>query len=148
MKLKAEVTIDADPATVWRYFDDADKLVEWQPGLTSVTHESGVPGQPDAVRKLHFQQGRQSRVETEMVTARREPDFLAGTMDSESATAVVVNHFEKAGEDSTRWVTYWNYRFKGAARLTSLFTHKSVQERMEADMQRFKLLVETSESSS
>ena len=39
-------------------------------------------------------------------------------------------------------------RFKGVARLTALFTHKSVRERIEADMQRFKLLVETSESSS
>lgn len=146
MKLKAEVTIDADPATVWRYFDDADKLVEWQPSLTSVTHESGVPGQPDAVRKLEFEKGGRSRVETEMVTARREPDFLAGTVDSASGTAVVVNHFEEAGEGSTRWVAYWNYRFKGKARLTALFTHKSVQKRMEADMQRFKLLVETSES--
>ncbi len=64
MKLKAEVTIDADRETVWRYFDDADKLVEWQPGLTSVTHASGVPGQPDAVRQLHFKEKDRSRMET------------------------------------------------------------------------------------
>ncbi len=148
MKLKAEVTIDADRDTVWRYFDDADKLVEWQPRLASVTHESGVPGQPDAVRQLHFKDKERSRVETEMITARREPDFLAGIRESAYANAVVVNHFEGAGDGKTRWIAYWNYSFSGVAKFKTLFTHRSYKNRVEADMQRFKLLVETSESSS
>lgn len=42
MKVKAEITIDADRESVWRAFDDADTLSKWQPALT-VT-ERGKPG--------------------------------------------------------------------------------------------------------
>ena len=148
MKLKAEVTIAADRETVWRYFDDADKLVEWQPTLEPHTCVAGTPGQPDAVCELRYMEKGRLRVVRETITARRAPDFLAGIRESAYANAVVVNHFEDAGDGKTRWIAYWNYSFSGVAKFKTLFTHRSYKNRIEADMQRFKLLVETSESSS
>ena len=145
MKLKAEVIVDADPAIVWRYFDDPDNLAKWQPTLKSFAQKSGEPGHPDGVCELHYEEKGRVRIVTETITARREPDFLAGTRESDSGNAVVVNHFEKAGEGRTRWVAFWNHTFKGLTKLTILFTHRSIRKRIEDDMNRFKLLVETAE---
>lgn len=148
MKLKAEVIIDADRDIVWRYFDDPDKLSKWQPTLESHSFVAGTPGQPDAVCELRYMEKSRLRVVRETITARRAPDFLAGMRESAYGNAVVVNHFDDAGDGKTRWIAYWNYSFSGVAKLKTLFTHRSYRIRIEADMQRFKLLVETSESSS
>ena len=55
MKHKAEVTIDADPLTVWRYFDKPDNLPKWQPTLRSVRLRSGTAGHPDAETELVYE---------------------------------------------------------------------------------------------
>ena len=146
MKLKAEVVIDADPATVWRYFDDTDKLAQWQSGLESITHQSGARGQPDAVSVLVYDDNGRKRTETETITARREPDFLAGIRQSERGHSVIVNHFEATDDGNTRWIAYHNHAFKGVAKFTTLFSHGALRRRAEEDMQRFKLLVESGEA--
>ena len=146
MKLKTEVVIAADPATVWRYFDDIDKLSQWQSGLKSVTHQSGTRGHPDAVSVLVYDDKGRDLTVTETITARREPDFLAGTRHSGHVDSVVVNHFEETEDGNTRWIAYRNHAFKGTARFTTLFTHGAIRRRAEADMNRFKLLVETGQA--
>ena len=146
MKLKAEVVIDADPATVGRYFDDGDKLSQWQAGLESIKHQSGARGQPDAVSEFVYDDNGRKRTVTETITARREPDFLAGIRQSDRGHVVVVNHFEATDDGKTRWIAYYNHAFKGAAKFTTLFSHGAIRRRAEEDMNRFKLLVETSEA--
>jgi len=148
MKLKAEVIIDADRETAWRYFDDPDNLSKWQPTLKSYSYVSGTPGQPDAVCELRYMEKSRSRVVRETITARRETAFLAGMRESGYGNAIVVNHFEDAGDGKTHWIAYWNYSFKGVAKFKTLFTHRSFRNRIEDDMNRFKLLVETAESES
>ena len=34
MKVKTDIIIDADPAAVWRVFDDDEHMSKWQPTLT------------------------------------------------------------------------------------------------------------------
>jgi len=109
---------------------------------------AGTPGAPDAVCELRYMEKNRLRVVRETITARRAPDFLAGIRESGYGNAVVVNHFEDAGEGKTRWIAYWNYSFTGVARFKTLFTHRSFRNRIEDDMQRFKLLVDTAENSS
>jgi len=146
MKFKVEVVIDADRKTVWRCFDDPDNMVKWQPTLVSFTHESGKPGHPGAVSELIYREsGREIRM-IERVTERREPDFMAGSYESKWGKAVIVNHFERVGEDQTRWVAYWNHTFTGLLRFVAPFLRKSMCKRLENDLQRFKLLVESGQS--
>lgn len=146
MKLKTEVIIDADPATVWRYFDDPDKLSQWQSGLKRVAHQSGARGQPDAVSVLVYDNKGRERTVTETITARREPDFLAGIRNSDRGSVVIVNHFEKTEDGKTRWIAYRNHSFKGVAKFTTLFTHRAIRRRAVEEMNRLKLLVETGEA--
>ena len=143
MKLKTEVIIDADRATVWRLFDDTDNLARWQPTLASLTHKSGTPGEPDAVAELVYDENGRNVVLTETITARRQPDFLAGTYESKWGAAVVVNQFEETQDGRTRWTAYWNHSFRGLMKFMALFARKSIIERTEGDAQRFKLFVES-----
>ena len=147
MKLKAEVIIDADQEIVWRYFDDPDNLSKWQQALESHEFVAGTPGEPDSICELRYREKSRLRVVRETITARRAPDFLAGIRESGYANAVVVNHFEDEGDGKTRWIAYWNYSFTGAAKFKTLFTHRSYRVRIQDDMQRFKLFVETESAS-
>lgn len=143
MKHKTEILIDADRDTVWRTFDDPDSMMKWQPTLKSFIHKSGTPGQPDAVSELVYDENGREVAMTETITARREPGFLGGTYDSKWGTVVIFNHFEETDDGKTRWTGHMNYAFKGWMKIMALFMWKSICERSDADMNRFKLLIET-----
>jgi len=143
MKIRAEVKIDADRDTVWRTFDSPDNMPRWQPTLKSVTQKTGTPGEPGAVAELVYDENGKKVVMTETITEKRKPDFMAGIYESTWGKALIVNHFEAIGENTTRWTVYANHRFNGIMKLMALFAGKSVRIRTEADLQRFKLLVET-----
>lgn len=143
MKHKTEILIDADRAIVWRLFDDSNRMMEWQPNLKSFTHKSGTPGQPDAVSKLVYDENGREVVMTETITARREPDFLGGTYESRWGQVIIFNHFEETSDGKTRWVVNTNYKFRGLMKIMALFMRKSICDRTDTDLNRFKLLVET-----
>ncbi len=143
MKTRHEVLIDAPRDVVWATFDDPDNMSKWQPTLTSFTPREGTPGQPGAVSELIYEEkGREVRM-TETITERREPDFMAGVYTSEFGKTIIVNHFEDTGDNQTRWIVYANHFFKGMMRLMSIFFARSIRERTENDLERFKLLVES-----
>lgn len=143
MKTRNEITIDADRETVWREFDNADNMCEWQPTLKSFTHKSGTPGEPGAVSELVYDENGRDVTMIETMTEKRRPDFMAGSYDSAWSRAIIVNHFEAVGDEQTRWVIYANHQFKGFFRIIGLFFRKSICGRTDEWMQRFKLLVET-----
>lgn len=143
MKHKTEILIDADLATVWRIFDDPDNMAKWQPTLKSFTHKTGTPGQADAVSELIYDENGRQVVMIETITARREPDFLGGIYESNWGTTVTFNHFEETDDGKTRWTSNMNYQFKGFMKIKAFFIQKSIRNRSDRNMNRFKLLVES-----
>lgn len=146
MKINSEVVIEADRETVWTTFDDVDNLPKWQPTLKSFNHQSGPRGKPGSVAELVYDENGREVVLIERMTEKRQPDFMAGTYESQWSKALVVNHFEAIDEGHTRWRSYANHNFSGLMRLFAIFVRKSICKRMEDDMQRFKLLVESREA--
>lgn len=143
MKIRTEVIIDADRRSVWRLFDDPENMKRWQPNLKSWTRIEGERGHPGSVAELIYDEnGRDIRM-IECVTERREPDFMAGSYASDFGNAIIVNHFEEVSDGQTRWVAYWNYTFKGVFRLLSPLLRGSMRKRLDDDLQRFKLFVES-----
>lgn len=143
MKMKFEIVIEARLATVWAAFDDPGNMPRWQQNLESFLHVSGEPGQPGAVSELTFNEEGRKVVLTETITERRKPDFLAGIYESPMGKTLIVNHFEAVDENTTRWTTWCNFNFRGIMKIMSLFVFGSIRKRTEADMERFKLMVET-----
>ena len=143
MKLKFEAEIKASRDLVWAIFDNPDNLSRWQPTLESLTHLAGDPGQPGAVSELVYNENGKKVTMTETVTERRKPHFMAGTYDNDRATSLIVNQFEEIDANTTRFISYSNMNFKGIMKILSLFVARSIRARVEADLSRFKLLVET-----
>lgn len=143
MKMKYEAKIKAGRDVVWTAFDNRDNLSRWQPTLESFTPVSGDPGQPGAVSELVYKEKGKKITARETITERREQQFLAGTVDNAWATTLIVNHFEKIDEHNTRFVTYTNMKFKGVMKLMSLFVARAIRARAQADLDRFKLFVES-----
>ena len=80
---------------------------------------------------------------SESITERREENFLAATYASDEGTSLFVHQFDAVNENQTRWTSWGNFRFRGLAKMTSLFTASVIRNRIEGDMQRFKLLLES-----
>ena len=143
MKAQYEIEINATRQQVWDAFDNLDNLKRWQPTLQEYIHQSGERGHPGSVAELVYnEKGRVIRM-TETVSERRKPDFLAGAYDNDWAKTIIVNHFEELDGGRTRWISYCNYRFKGFMRIMALFVAGSIKRRVNDDMNRFKLMVET-----
>jgi len=147
MKLKLETVVDAGLDTVWAAFDNPHNLPRWQQNLESFNHISGEPGRPGAVSELVFDERGKKVIFRETITERREPDFLAGAYESRMGKALIVTHFEAVNENSTRWTSWCNFTFQGFVKFISLFVSGIIRNRMEADMERFKLMVETDQAS-
>ena len=143
MKLNCEQVIKADRRTVWAAFDNPHNMRKWQPTLESFMHKSGVPGQPGSVSELVYDEKGRKVIMTETVTERREPDFLAGTYESPWGKTLIVNHFEAVDEHTTRWSAWCNFTFRGLMRFMAPFIAGSIRRRTEADMRRFRQLVES-----
>lgn len=146
MKLKFETVIDASLDTVWAAFDNPDNMARWQQNLESFSHITGEPGQPGAIAELVYDEKGRKVVLKETITERREPDFLTRTYESPLAKTLLVNHFEAVGEDSTHWTSWCNFTFQGLMKIMSLFVSGAIRKRAVADMQRFKLMVETDQA--
>lgn len=147
MKLKFETVIDASQDAVWAAFDNPDNMMRWQQNLESFKHIAGKPGQPGAVSELVYDEKGKKVVLKETITERREPDFLAGTYESPTAKTLIVNRFEAVDDNSTRWTSWSNFTFQGFMKIMSLFVSGMIRRRTEADMERFKLMVETDQAS-
>jgi hypothetical protein len=78
-----------------------------------------------------------------VVTDKHRPDFIAGNYITAGSRAVVVNHFEQVAPQRTKWIVFANYRFTGAMKFLSFFGAGKIRDRTMANMERFKLFVET-----
>jgi len=143
MKFNSTVDISVARTQAWSAYEDMALRPGWQPALQSVERKSGVAGRPGAVTELTYGEGDRRIVMRETITERRQPDFRAAIFETEAARMLVVDTFETLGDGKTRWTSWVNVTYRGVARILSLFTAASMRKRIEADMQRFKLLVET-----
>jgi len=146
VKFNFDVIIDADLDTVWATFDNPDNIGRWQTNFHSYTHISGEPGQTGSVTELAFNEKGKIVVVTETITERREKSFLAGAYEANHGTATIVNQFAAIDAHRTRWTTWSRFSFKGLMKVMAFFGGSAIRRRTEADMQRFKLLVETDEA--
>ena len=143
MKLNSEIDIDAPVDVVWAAFENPDNTSRWMQNLESITTTSGEPGQPGAMTELVFDENGREVVLKQTVAERRAPDFLAVTFETPGGSMLVVNHFEALDDQRTRWSSWCNFNFTGLMKFFAIFMRGSMRRREEADMQRFKLMVES-----
>ena len=144
MKLRKEITIDADRETVWRIFDDPEYTRKWQPALKSQTHLSGMPDEAGAKYELIYDHNGSDLRVVATLTEKREFESMAAILDSDWSRTTIANRFESTADNQTLWRLEIEYRFKGFHKLVAVFFRKAMLSRSDDEMQRFKRLAESS----
>lgn len=141
----SELVLERPIATVWRAFDSPENLKRWQPTLESFEPVSGTPGQPGAVSRLVYREGKREVVMTEHVTERREPEHFAGYYDTGMARNDIVNRFTAIDANRTQWKLECEFHFRGVWRFLAPLFRGAIERRTCADTQRFKECLERGE---
>lgn len=141
MKTHHEIAVDAAPETLWEALVTVEDRHRWQSGVASLEVVAGRPGETGFSARRSGSGGEHMGIES--VTEARRPDFLAVLVESDSASSLTVHRLTSLEGERTRWSAWDNTRFRGLARMTSLWSADDHRRRLENDMQRLKLLVET-----
>lgn len=143
MEFYFEVTINKGRDEVWKIFDNLENLKKWQPTLKRHAQVSGEPRQPGAVARLTYDENGREVVLEETITGRRKPEFFSGTYTGMGARNTLVNRFVAEGPNKTLWTVQATFEFSSLQyKLMAPAMKGLIRKRIEADLNRFKLLAE------
>lgn len=143
LQFTTEVVLERPIHEVWRAFDSTENMKRWQPTLESFVHVSGTPGQPGAVSRLTYLEGKRTVVLTETVSERREPEYFAGSYDSGMACNRIANHFVAIDGNRTQWKMECEFVFRGVWKLLTPLFRGAIEQRTRQDVERFKECLES-----
>ena len=143
MKFTLELTINKPRTEVWTVFDNPENMSKWQPSLTKVELLSGIQGQPGAVSKLTYEEGREFSL-IEKVVARAEPGLYEVVYENEYTDNPMKNTFQEQGGNETLWAIEAEFKFKTfTMKLLGPLLKKNFARRTQKDMERFKEFAES-----
>ncbi len=141
MQLRFRTLIRCSPREVWAAFESLENRQRWQPALKAMHHIEGQPGQEGAISSLSYIENGKEIIVRERIRYREEGVALDFEYISPVAFSVVENRFLPA-EGGTMWVVEARHRFRGLHWFLALFIGSTIERRMQADLNRFKALVE------
>jgi hypothetical protein len=145
MKFNLELPIKRSRAEVWKIFDNVENMKKWQPSLTRFEQISGTAGQPGAISRLTYGEGKNEFTLIEKITHRDEPNRFDGVYENNFADNVERNTFLATSENETLWKLETEFKFKTLImKVVGPLMKKNLVRRTERDMERFKKLVEGS----
>src|SRR5688572_33318948 len=112
MKFTLELPIKKSRVEVWKAFDNVENMKKWQPTLIRFEPVSGTPGQPGAVSKLTYAEGKREFALIEKITHRAEPERFAGLYENDFADNTIKNEFIAVSENETLWKMETEFKFK------------------------------------
>ena len=143
MKFALELPLQKSRDEVWKAFDNPENTKIWQPSLVNFETSSGIQGQPGAVSKLTYKEGKREFSLIEKVTHRAEPDRFDVVYENEFADNSVKNTFVIVNDNETLWRMEVEFKFKTLImKLIGPSMKTNYILRNERDMQRFKEFVE------
>ena len=143
MKFALELPLQKSRDEVWKAFDNPENTKIWQPSLVNFETISGIQGQPGAVTKLTYKEGKREFSLIEKVTYRAEPDRFDVIYENEFADNSVKNTFVIVNDNETLWRMEVEFKFKTLImKLIGPSMKTNYILRTERDMQRFKEFVE------
>lgn len=143
LRFTQEIVLDRPIEAVWRAFDNPENLKVWQPTLVSFEPVSGTPGQPGAVSRLTYQEGKRIIVLMETVTDRQQPNLFAGTYDSGMGLNNITARFSPQGDGATLWRMEGEFISRGIWKLITPLFAGVIRKRTREDAIRFKTSLES-----
>jgi uncharacterized protein YndB with AHSA1/START domain len=143
MKFALELQLHRSRAEVWRAFDNPENMKIWQPTLVNFETVSGIQGQPGAISKLTYEEGKGEFILMEKVTHRVEQEHFDVIYENNFADNSVKNTFIAKSENETLWKMEVEFKFKTfLMKVVGPFVKKNFAKRSQRDMERFKEFVE------
>ena len=143
MKFTLELPLHKSRAEVWHAFDNPQNTKLWQPTLIGIETVSGIQGQPGAVSKLTYAEGKREFSLMEKITFRAETERLDVLYENEFADNSVKNTFVAKGENKTLWKMDVEFKFKTfLMKIIGPLAKKNYIKRSERDIENFKEFVE------
>lgn len=137
------MTINKGRSSVWKAFDNPKNMKRWQPTLETFEPQKGTPGHIGAISKLTYVEDGRTITMYETITDRSEPTEFAGTYTTQGAVNQLRNTFVELNAQQTRWTLDAEVRFSGLMSLVAPLIKPTVVKRTQADMERFKAMVES-----
>ena len=142
MKYITEIPIHLPRQAVYELFIHSDNLYQWQPGLKSITHVKGEPGEEGACSELVYEGRKGDLVMTETITKKQQPELIHMSYRSRGVSNQVENWFTEEEKGRTRWRSVNYFRFRGMMRLMAPFMKQAFIQNTMLNMDRFKLFAE------
>ena len=143
MKFTLELPLHKSKVEVWKAFDNPENTKIWQPTLIKFETISGIQGQPGAISKLTYAEGKGEFFLTERVAFRAEPDRFDNVYENDFADNSVKNTFVAIGENETLWKMEVEFKFKTLLmKIVGPFAKINFVKRAERDMEHFKEFLE------
>ncbi len=143
VKFTMDLVLDRPIEAVWRAFDNPENLKAWQRDLVSVEPVSGTPGQPGAVSRLTYREGKRVIVLTETITERQQPNHFAGTYDAGMGLNHITADFSPQGSNATLWRMGYESQSRGIWKLLAPLFAGMIRKRTRDDAARFKAALES-----
>jgi hypothetical protein len=143
MKFTLELPIQKSRVEVWKAFDNVENMKKWQPTLIKFETISGTQGQPGAVSRLTYAEGKREFFLTEKIIFRAEPAQFDGVYENDFADNTIKNFFIATSDNETLWKIETEFMFKTfLMKIMGPLMKNNFVKRTEKDMERFKELVE------
>lgn len=143
MRYTVNLTINKNRDRVWRAFENPKNMKRWMPTLQSFEPQSGTPGQVGAISKLVYREDGRTLTMLETITNRDEPNEFAGVYSTDGVVNELRSTFDELNAQQTRWTLDAEFRFSGILSVVAPFMKKQFIKRTQADMERFKAMVES-----
>ncbi|MEA3460496.1 MAG: SRPBCC family protein [Bacteroidota bacterium] len=147
MKYTCEILIKLSRQEVVELFDSTENLQKWQPGLLSLTHLEGKPGEVGARSELVYESRKGDLEMTETITAKKLPEQFHMSYRARGVYNDVENWFIEKEPGVTLWRTVNFFRFRGIMMLMVPFMKQAFIHNTMLNMDRFKLFVENPDKS-
>lgn len=146
MKYTTEVRIRLPRSKVIALFDSTEHIHKWQPGLKSMEHVSGQPGQKGARSRMIYE-GRKGDLEmTETITKRNFPGEFFTTYEAKGVYNEMCNYFVEEEANLTLWRTESLFKFRGLMALMAPFMKSAFTSNTLLSMERFRDFAERFDS--
>ncbi len=143
MKFTVDLTINKNRNQVWHAFENPKNMKRWMPTLEAFEPQAGTPGHIGAISKLTYREDGRTITMLETITSRDEPSEFAGTYTTDGVVNELRNRFDEVNAQQTRWTLEADFRFSGILALIAPLMKKTFVKRTQADMERFKAMVES-----
>lgn len=138
MKYTTEVSIHLPRTKVIELFDSTEHMYKWQPGLKSLEHLSGEPGQEGAKSRMIYEARKGDLEMTETISNRKFPDEFFTVYEAKGVYNEMYNYFVEKEENLTLWRTESIFKFRGLMALMAPFMKSAFTSNTLLSMERFR----------